>query len=109
MNDLKPMVDANTIHHFSSGVYAKQMMLPKGAVATSHKHTYDHMSVLAQGKVWVGVGERGRLRMYTAPAVVEIKAGVNHFIHAIEDSVWFCIHATDETDISKIDEVLIKK
>jgi len=27
----------------------------------------------------------------------------------LEDATWFCIHATEETDITKIDEVLIEK
>ena len=104
-NDLKPFVDAGTVHHFSSGVYAKQMLLPKGATATSHKHAYDHMSILAKGKVWVSAG--GKIQLYDGPAVVEIKAGVIHSIQAVEDSVWFCIHATEETDPAKVDEVAI--
>jgi hypothetical protein len=28
---------------------------------------------------------------------------------ALEDSVWYCIHATEETDVNNIDEVLIKE
>jgi len=27
----------------------------------------------------------------------------------LEDCVWFCIHATDEKDPSKVDEVLIQR
>jgi len=27
---------------------------------------------------------------------------------ALEDSTWFCIHQTEETDVSKVDQVLIK-
>jgi hypothetical protein len=32
---------------------------------------------------------------------------MNHSIEALEDTVWFCIHATEETDPTKVDEVLI--
>jgi len=43
-----------------------------------------------------------------APACIEIKAGLTHGVKAITDCVWFCIHATDEKDPSKVDEILIK-
>lgn len=100
-------VDLKIRHHFSDGVYAKQMALPKGHFAVSHKHNYSHLSVLAKG---VALVECNGVEMrYTAPVCIEIKAGVNHKITAIEDVSWFCIHATDETDSSKVDEVLIMK
>jgi dTDP-4-dehydrorhamnose 3,5-epimerase-like enzyme len=48
-------------------------------------------------------------QLYRAPVAVTIRAGVSHGIVALEDSVWFCIHATDETDPAKVDEVVIQK
>jgi quercetin dioxygenase-like cupin family protein len=101
-------VDLGIIHHFSSGVYAKQMTLPAGFTALSHSHNFDHMSILASGKVLVKTDDSDVVE-YTAPTVVTIKAGVNHAIYAVEDSSWFCVHATEETDEEHIDEVLIKK
>ena len=99
--------DLGTIHHFSDGLYAKQMNLPKGYEAISHSHAYSHFSVLAKGKVIVMTDEDNF--KFEAPACIEIKAGIHHKIVALEDATWFCIHATDETDIDKIDEVLIAK
>jgi hypothetical protein len=32
---------------------------------------------------------------------------LTHGVKAITDCVWFCIHATDEKDPSKVDDVLI--
>jgi quercetin dioxygenase-like cupin family protein len=101
-------VDLGIVHHFSSGVYAKQMTLPAGFTALSHSHEFDHMSILASGKVLVKTDD-SEVVEYTAPTVVTIKAGINHAIYAVEDASWFCIHATDETDAEHIDEVLIKK
>lgn len=100
-------LDLGTIHHFSAGVYAKQMFLPEGAAAVTHAHKYDHMSILASGEVIVATDDQETL--YTAPAVIDIKAGVKHGIIALKDSVWFCVHATDEIDPSKVDEVLIEQ
>jgi len=100
-------VDLGTIHHFSSGVYAKQMMLPKGYFALSHAHNYDHLSILATGKVIVKTDEKAI--QYTAPACITIHKGEHHSITALEDATWFCIHATEETNPDKVDEVLIMK
>ena len=94
-------------HHFSDGLYAKEMTLKKGYIATSHSHKYSHLSILAKGDVYVRVN--GVISYYMAPACIEIKAEEIHEIQALSDVVWYCIHATDETDINKIDEVLIKE
>jgi len=100
-------IDLGVVHNFSDGLYAKQMVIPKGYVVGQHAHKYSHLSILAKGKVIVKTNEAEK--EYAAPACLEIKKGVNHAIEALEDTVWFCVHATDETDIAKIDEVLINK
>jgi len=100
-------VDLGTQHHFSSGVYAKQMMMPKGYFALSHAHENDHLSILASGEVIVKTDAKAI--KYTAPACITVHKGVNHSITALQDAVWFCIHATDETNPDKVDEVLIMK
>lgn len=99
-------IDLQVQHHFSDGLYAKQMVLLKNHFAITHAHKYDHLSILASGKVVVEVdGVRGE---YTAPACINIRAGQKHTIVSLEDAVWFCVHATEETDADLIDEVLIR-
>lgn len=100
------MIDLHIKHHFSTGVYAKQMRLPAAHYAETHEHHYDHMSILAAGHVTVEID--GATTEYNAPAVVHIAAGKKHRIEAVTDSVWFCVHATDEIDPEKVDRVLIK-
>lgn len=99
--------DLGTIHHFSDGLYAKQMSIPAGYAAVTHTHAYSHLSVLAKGRVIVQTDEYNK--EYVAPACIELKAGIHHMIMALEDSAWFCIHATTETDPDKVDEVLIER
>lgn len=92
-------------HHFIGGVYGKELLIPDGEDVVSHKHNFDHMSVLAKGCVIVEVG--GTQSTYYAPAVIEIKAGIEHSVLAVNgDAHWLCIHATEETDETKIDETL---
>ena len=94
-------------HHFSDNLYAKECVIPKGTQLVQHKHNYDHLSILAKGKVVVV--EDNTETIIEAPACINIKANKHHGILALEDCVWFCIHATDETNVNKIDEVLIKE
>lgn len=94
------------IHHFAAGVYAREQTLAKGQQIRTHAHKYDHLSIMVGGPVLVECD--GETTEYNRHACILIKAGVHHNITAKGDSVWFCVHGTDETDIEKIDEVLIE-
>lgn len=100
-------IDLNVKHFFSGREYAKQMTLPAGHYAETHEHLYDHLSILAAGDVIVDIdGDRREMR---GPEAIVIPAGRKHRIEAITDSVWFCVHATEETDPARVDSVLIKE
>lgn len=98
------------VHHFGGGIYAKQTTIPAGLVLSQHKHTHDHLSLLTHGSVIVAVD--GITTKHTAtpgaPVVLTIPAGKTHKVEALTDVVWFCIHATDETDPEKVDHELIR-
>ena len=94
-------------HHFSSGVYAKEIKVPAGLRVDQHKHPFDHLSILASGKAVIDCD--GTLTELQGPAAMTIVADVAHKIYAVTDIVWFCIHATNETDADKIDHTLIKE
>lgn len=80
--------------HFIGGVYAKEFHIKAGQVLVSHRHAYDHMSILASGEA-ILVTEGGAEHL-VGPAVVNIKAGAEHALETITDIVWFCIHAVDQ-------------
>jgi len=92
-------------HHFSDGLYAKEAAFEAGTAILKHTHSFSHLSILAKGKVAVLRGTE--IDIVDAPACIEIKAGMTHGVKAITDCVWFCIHATDEKDSSKVDDILI--
>ena len=93
-------------HYFSDGLYAKETHIAAGQMLIQHKHNYSHFGIIAKGKVVVV--KEGDIQIVEAPACIDIKAGENHGVKAITDVVWYCVHATDEKDPSKVDEVLIK-
>ena len=97
-------------HHFLPHLYAKEMHIKAGTAVGKHTHDFTHVSVLAKGRVRVIV-RNDALRapvsfIAAAPHHFTIDAGSEHEIHALEDSVWYCIHVTDETDPEKIDHTL---
>jgi quercetin dioxygenase-like cupin family protein len=94
-------------HYFSDNVYIKQMECPAGYTVDTHKHKYDHLSILSKGTALVTIDDKPT--MYTAPACINIEKNKTHTIVALEDIVWFCIHSTEERDMSKIDKVLIRE
>ena len=98
-------VDPNVEHTFSDGLYCKKMTIPKGYVAGMHKHKYAHLSILAKGKVRISTDDYNK--EVTAPFCINIEAEKHHMIEALENSEWFCIHATDEVD--NVDDFLISR
>lgn len=92
-------------HHFGGGVYVKETRIPANMRLTQHVHEHDHLSVLVSGEVIVRVD--GVLTSHTAPAVLTIASGKAHEVVCLTDTIWMCIHATDETDPEKVDQVLI--
>lgn len=88
-------------------VYMRRMQAKEGHVIGSHRHNYEHYSILCQGRVRSEIG--GQVREYETGDVITIPAGIEHKITALTDIIWFCVHGTSETDRENIDEVLIQK
>ena len=86
-------------------VFIKQMHLAAGHFVHTHSHEYDHYGVLGSGVACVEID--GVNTLHNGPCVITIKANKQHKITAIENVTWFCIHASSETDESRIDETLI--
>lgn len=100
-------IDLGIRHFFSGREYARMQRLPAGYHVETHRHNFDHLSILASGKVRVTVD--GVAQTLTGPTCITIGAGAVHHIEALTDSTWFCVHATTETDPDQIDHQLIKE
>lgn len=103
--------------NFAEGsLYMKKMNLLKGQFAQSHKHKYDHYSILASGKVTLITGDDNveafklgypyDYKTMEAGQEILIEAGQTHALVAQENSTWFCIHVTD-TEVDDIDKELV--
>ena len=94
-------------HRFDDGLYTKVIRMRQHSVVLQHSHPFDHDSELVSGRV--ALTADGVLKILQAPWRGVLAAGVQHRIEALEDSVWHCIHVTDETDPAKIDDVILRK
>ena len=81
-----------------SNIFSKMMHFAfAGDVMDGHKHSHDHLTLLAMGSVKVTVD--GRHTTFTAPQMIYIQAGKEHKLEALADnSLAFCIHAIRDGD-----------
>ena len=80
-------------HHFAHGLYAREVTLPEGSTAIGYRHAQEHVCIISQGRVQV-VSEDG-VREIAAPATMVIPAGRKNCVHALEETVWTTVHASD--------------
>jgi hypothetical protein len=88
---------ANTKHIFGPNVYIKAFFVPKGLTVITKAFREDHITILAHGSVVVEDPAGERIK-YDAPAHTLFLENTRYRCTCVEDSVWYCIHPTDETD-----------
>ena len=92
-------------HHFIGGIYTKECHLPVGVRFAQHRHSFDHVSVLASGEALLEVD--GVVTRLFGPAIVNIEAKKVHSVTPVTPCVWLCQHVTSCTDPDAIDEELV--
>jgi hypothetical protein len=100
-----PPGDAPVTHHFSDGMYAREMLIPKGTILTGKIHRKAHLSVISKGDISV-LTEHGVKRL-KAPCILQSFPGIKRAGYAHEDTIWTTFHATHETDLDKIEAEFI--
>lgn len=101
-----PQFEEELFHHFCQGVYARQMNVPKGTVLVGKTHKRDCINFIMSGEVEV-VSPEGKQRI-KAPEIFVSPARTKRAMVAIEDLVWVTVHASEETDLEKLESELIE-
>jgi hypothetical protein len=100
----QPLAEVAQIKHIhSDGVYVKAFKVPASLQFYTKRFADEHISILGQGSVIIEKGDK-KFKV-VAPAHVVIDAMTRCKIITLEDSVWYCIHATTETDQAVLDEL----
>lgn len=100
-----PPLEIKTTHHFSKGIYAREIFIPKGTLLTGKIHKTEHLNIISQGDISVYT-EDGPKRI-KAPCTIVCKPGTKRVGYAHEDTIWTTVHGTQETDLGKLEEELI--
>lgn len=98
-------IELPVAHHFSKGVYARELFIPKGTVLTGKIHKEENLNIIAKGDITV-MTEDG-LKRVGAGAVIVSPPGTKRAGYAHEDTIWITIHGTEEKDLEKIEEQFI--
>jgi hypothetical protein len=99
-----PQIEFEAIHHFSPGIYARELHIPAGAIVTGKIHKTEHLCIMS-GDLEI-MSEYGGGR-FTGHHTFLSKPGVKRIVYAHADTVFTTIHATLETDIAKLEEALV--
>ena len=94
-------------HSFGDGIYVREIFNPKGAWIVTKIHKVAHPFFLLKGEMSI-VTEDGVKRI-KAPYHGITPAGTKRLIFVHKDVVFVTVHATNETDLDKIEEELIAK
>lgn len=93
-------------HHFGPGVYIREITMPAGTMAVGHEQRFDHLNILLTGAV--AMYEETGVKVLRAPMIFVGKPG-RKLGMVIEQCTWLNVFATDETDVSKLEEMIAKK
>ena len=94
-------------HSFADGCYIREVFNPKNFFLVTKIHKVSHPYFLLKGEMTI-MSEDGEKRI-KAPHHGVTLAGTKRIIYTHEDCVFVTVHATNETDIEKIEEEVIAK
>lgn len=78
-------------HFHTDGLYARELVLPKGTFAIGEIQKFPHVSVISKGEISM-LNEDGGVTRVKAPCTIVSKPGVRKCGFAHEDTVWTTIH-----------------
>lgn len=106
--NLEPEVMCPLKHNFSEGVYVREITMPTNTYVLGHEHTTTHLNMISKGACVLADIDTGEIIDIVAPYTFESKAGVRKLLYIVEECVWSTVHVTEETNIDKLEDLLIK-
>jgi hypothetical protein len=100
-------VPCPVFHHFSPGLYTREINMPAGAVVIGHRQKTHHLNIFLRGRVLM-VNEDGSTSEIAAPMIFT-GSPIRKIGYMLEDVVWLNIYPTDERDINKLEEMYAEK
>ena len=92
-------------HLFAKGLYARELTIPAGMVASGKVHCQEHLFIVSKGELSV-LTESGPQRV-KAPHILVTQPGTKRVVYAHEETVVTTVHATTETDVRALEADLV--
>lgn len=108
ISDYAIPASAVDVRHYltDSGMYAREMIMPKGMTVTGKAKKVSYITVLTAGFV-TEVTPTSKTN-YRAPCVIVSEPNIKRAIHAHELSVLMTVHHTDKYSLADIeDDILV--
>jgi len=79
-----------------NGMYAREILIPKGTLLTGRVHLFDYVDIMLSGDITVATDEGAK--RFTGDNVFQGVAGRKRAGYAHEDTRWITVHNTEITD-----------
>jgi hypothetical protein len=97
-------VDPGKLGYFGN-VFLREFKLGLKEYNLGHTHEYDHVTLLAQGKVQVEI-QGHEPKIFEAPTYIVIDKNLRHrFLSLAENTVYYCIFALRNADGEVIEDI----
>lgn len=91
-------------HIQADNVYIKSTYVPRQVKFYTKRTPDSHVAILAYGEILMLPSDGEPVR-YRAPASYVIPANSRIAFVTLEDCVFYCVHATQETDLAVLDNI----
>lgn len=99
-----PQVDMPVEHVFLPGQYLRKMTMPAGSLVVGKRHRYRH-ALIVTGHVTIRTADG--MRELQGTHIIDSPAGMKRAIYAHAPSELVTVHLTDETDLDRIEALVI--
>jgi hypothetical protein len=100
-----PFAAVSKVKHIQAdGVYIKTTFVPKDVKFYTKRTPDSHVAILAHGEILM-IETEDKQTKYRAPANYVIPANSRIAFYTLTDCVFYCVHATDETNIDTLDRI----
>lgn len=100
-------VDCPLTHQFTDGAYLRTIRMAAGLLVIGQKHKTRHFNIVLRGSAMVMMD--GVVKRIDGPCIFESEPGVRKVLFMLSDVEWATLHVTPETDLEKLENLLIEK
>lgn len=98
-----PMVEMPTKHFLVDGMYARQILIPKGTAFVGRKHKKFHYFMVLKGGAWVTLDD-GTIANMQPGMLFMCAPGSQRIGTTYADTIFVTVHQTDETLLKNIED-----